>query len=60
MTTVRMTGLDGEPVEIDVPALEALSTRLAGSALRPGDAGFDEAVRIWNAMISSSPALVVQ
>ncbi|MGH2720569.1 MAG: FAD-binding oxidoreductase [Actinomycetota bacterium] len=60
MTTMRMTGLDGGTVEVGTRSLEALSARLQGSALRPGDARFDEAVAIWNAMISSRPALVVQ
>jgi FAD/FMN-containing dehydrogenase len=40
--------------------LEDLSARLDGTALEPGDAGFGEAVRIWNGMISARPALVVQ
>ncbi len=34
--------------------------RLRAPVLRPGDAGFDEAVRIWNGMIAKTPALVVQ
>jgi FAD/FMN-containing dehydrogenase len=55
-----MTGLDGEPVDVGVQALEALSARLDGPTLRPGDAGFNEAIRIWNGLISKRPALVVQ
>lgn len=34
--------------------------RLRAPILRPGDAGFDEVVRIWNGMISKTPALAVQ
>jgi FAD binding domain-containing protein len=55
-----MMGLDGEPVEVDERALNALSARLHGPLLRPEDAGFDGAVQIWNAMITKTPALVVQ
>jgi FAD/FMN-containing dehydrogenase len=57
---VGMMGLDGEPVEVDERALDVLSAQLHGPLLRPGDAGFDGAVQIWNAMISKTPALVVQ
>lgn len=60
MTAIDITGLEGEPVRVGAGALEALSARLDGSVLRLGDAGFDEAVRIWNGMISKRPALVIQ
>lgn len=60
MTTLSMTGLDGERVEVGEQVLEGLSTRLQGSLLRPDDAGYDDAVRIWNGMVAKRPALVVQ
>ena len=60
MKTIRMTGLDGAPVDIRQPALEVLADRLAGELLRPEEPGFAEAVRIWNGMISKRPAVVVQ
>jgi pimeloyl-ACP methyl ester carboxylesterase len=41
-------------------AVEALRGRLRGPLLAPGDPGFDEATRLWNALIDKSPALVVQ
>jgi FAD/FMN-containing dehydrogenase len=34
--------------------------RLRGRLLVPADAGFEESTRIWNGMISKTPALVVQ
>jgi FAD/FMN-containing dehydrogenase len=55
-----MTGLDGDRVQVDAEALDEFSGRLDGRALRPRDPGFDEATRIWNGMISRTPALVVQ
>ncbi|MEX2552150.1 MAG: FAD-binding oxidoreductase [Actinomycetota bacterium] len=55
-----MTGLEGVPVKVEAQALDAFTARLDGTVLLPGDAGFEEAVRIWNAMISKKPALVVQ
>ena len=42
------------------PALEELRTRLNGRLLRPGDAGFEEATRLWNGMIERTPAVAVQ
>src|SRR6266516_313779 len=60
VTGIRMRGLDGDPVEVGGKTLEAFTANVHGPVLRPGDAGFDEAVRIWNGMISRRPALVVQ
>jgi FAD/FMN-containing dehydrogenase len=60
MKTMRMTGLDGEPVEVGHQALDLLAGRFAGRMLCPEDQGFAEAVQIWNGMISKRPALVVQ
>ena len=40
--------------------IEALRAELGGSLLLPGDAGFDDATRLWNGMVAKSPALVVQ
>ena len=39
MTGVRLAGLDGDPVEVRTEALEALSERLVGSVLHPGELG---------------------
>jgi FAD/FMN-containing dehydrogenase len=60
MTTKRMSGLDGEPVEIGQQPLDVLADRLAGELLRPEDPRFAEAVSIWNGMITKRPAIVVQ
>ncbi len=57
---MRMTGLDGQPVEVGQQALEELADRLAGEILLPEQPGFAEAVSIWNGTISKRPALVVQ
>ncbi|HEX2273723.1 MAG TPA: FAD-binding oxidoreductase [Acidimicrobiales bacterium] len=60
MAAISMTGLDGDRVDLSEQALEAFSAKLHGSVLRPGAAGYEAVVRIWNGMISRSPALVVQ
>src|SRR5919109_1333462 len=57
---MRMTGLDGDVVDVGSEALASLSATFDGRALRPRDPGFEEATRIWNGMISKRPALVVQ
>ncbi|HWT29448.1 MAG TPA: FAD-binding oxidoreductase [Propylenella sp.] len=38
----------------------ALAQKLSGSVHLPGEAAYDEACRIWNAMIERRPALVVR
>jgi hypothetical protein len=52
MTTVLGTGMSD--------AIDRLGTMIAGRVLRPGEDGFDEAIRIWNGMIVKTPALVAQ
>ena len=44
----------------DRHGLAAFAAGLRGAALWPGDAGYAEACRIWNAMIERRPALVVR
>ncbi|MBE7419515.1 MAG: FAD-binding oxidoreductase [Ideonella sp.] len=41
-------------------AINRLAQRLAGTVIGPGDAGFDEARRVWNGMIDKTPALVAR
>jgi FAD/FMN-containing dehydrogenase len=45
---------------IDPASLEKLRAGLRGRACLPGEAGYDEARTIWNAMIDRSPDLVVR
>jgi FAD/FMN-containing dehydrogenase len=46
--------------ELDDAAIEGLRASLGGSVLRPGDAGYDEARTIFNAMIDRHPALIAR
>ena len=41
-------------------SVEALRARLHGALLSAGDTGFEEATRLWNGMISKTPAFVIQ
>ncbi|KJK21991.1 FAD-linked oxidase [Burkholderiaceae bacterium 16] len=40
--------------------VEGLKSKLRGQALQPGDAGYDEARSIWNAMIDRRPGFIVR
>jgi FAD/FMN-containing dehydrogenase len=57
---MQMTGLEGDVVAVDDRKLDAVGARIAGPVLVPGDPGFDAAVRIWNGMVATTPALVIQ
>ena len=59
-TGLAVAGIDGGNVILTSSHLEDLSARIAGPLLRPGDAGWDDAVLIWNGMVARAPALVVQ
>ena len=41
-------------------AVDRLASRIDGNVIRPGEAGFSDAIGIWNAMIDKTPAVVVQ
>jgi FAD/FMN-containing dehydrogenase len=45
---------------IDLSGIEELTVRLNGTVIRPGDANYDEARALHNAMIDKQPALIVR
>ena len=50
-----------QPATADVSTvLEELATNLAGSLIRTGDEGYDEARSVWNGMIDLRPAAVAR
>jgi FAD/FMN-containing dehydrogenase len=51
---------DGKSLSISPEALDALRGGLRGAVCLPGEAGYDEARTIWNAMIDKRPAAVVR
>ena len=58
--TIGIAGLDGNLVELTSDQLDELDSRVEGPLLRVGDAGWDDAVRVWNGMVARVPALVLQ
>jgi FAD/FMN-containing dehydrogenase len=41
-------------------ATEPTGTRLTGTIIRRGDAGYDDARKVWNGMVNRSPAIIVR
>jgi FAD/FMN-containing dehydrogenase len=52
--------LDGDESTLPRAALEPLRAGCRGGALAPGDPGYDDARRIWNAMIDHRPAVIAR
>ncbi len=52
--------LDGGRTSLTSAQLRDLETRISADLLGAGDEGWDDAVRIWNGMVDSVPAFVVQ
>ncbi len=47
-------------IEIDGAALTTFAATFRGVLIRPGDADYDEARRVWNGMIDKHPALIAR
>jgi FAD/FMN-containing dehydrogenase len=58
--TVDVAGLDGGVVRLTAEQLDDLDSRVGCPVLRAGDAGWDDAVLVWNGMVAKAPALVLQ
>jgi FAD/FMN-containing dehydrogenase len=59
-TSLEMAGIDGGRVGLTREQVDALRSRVTGPLLRPGDERWAEAVKIWNGMAATMPALVLQ
>jgi FAD/FMN-containing dehydrogenase len=59
-SAIDVAGLDGGVVRLTREQLDELDSRVERPVLRAGDAGWDDAVLVWNGMVATTPALVVQ
>src|SRR6266567_2957207 len=53
-----MTERQDTTVTLEETAVQDLTSRLRGTLLRPGDAGYEETRPVYNAMIDKSPAVI--
>src|SRR5262245_9254299 len=60
MAAIVVKSNDGKDVTLPTKTLGALRGGLRGSLCLPGEAGYDEARTIWNAMIDRRPAAIVR
>ncbi|MBI3447884.1 MAG: FAD-binding oxidoreductase [Acidobacteria bacterium] len=60
MAGIAVRTIDGKGASLSSETLDALRGELRGPMCLPGEAGYDDARAIWNAMIDRRPALVVR
>jgi FAD/FMN-containing dehydrogenase len=60
MTEIRLASLHGGAIALGSESIDALRQMLRGNVCLPGEAGYDEARTIWNAMIDRRPGAVVR
>ena len=60
MEKITVKTIDGKSTTLEPPTIDALRSGLRGELALPGEAGYDEARTIWNAMIDKRPAAVVR
>jgi FAD/FMN-containing dehydrogenase len=60
MAGIVVKAIDGKNVSFSSGALDAFRAGLRGDLRLPGEAGYDEARTIWNAMIDKRPAAIVR
>src|SRR5438874_13592278 len=48
------------PVALEETAIQELVSRMRGELLRPSDAGYEQAIQVYNGMIEKRPALIAR
>lgn len=57
---MRVTTTQGREIDLKQDILSDLRMRLRGPMLVPGDAGYEDARTVWNAMIDKKPAMIAR
>jgi FAD binding domain/Berberine and berberine like len=60
MRELRVTTIQGSETGLEKPVVEAFQASLRGELLHSGDAGYEDARKIHNAMIDRRPALIAR
>ena len=60
MVQLQVTRNTGGETVLTEGALDSLQAKLRGAILLPGDAAYDDARTIWNALIDHRPTLIVR
>src|ERR1043165_7052948 len=60
MTDLRVVTMDGTDAILEEGPVQEFAAGLRGPLLRPGNAGYDDARRVWNGMIDRRPALIAR
>ena len=60
MTDLRITTTGGTDAIVEEAAVERLNANLRGAPLRPGNAAYNDARKVWNGMIDRRPALIAR
>jgi FAD/FMN-containing dehydrogenase len=56
----RVRTIDGTLRGLDDAAIDRFSAGLRGALVRPADAGYDAARKVWNGMVDKRPALIAR
>ena len=60
MADLRITTTRGTDTVLDEATVQGFKSSVRGPLLRPGDAGYDAARKLYNGMIDRHPALIVR
>ena len=58
--SLEVTTTNGTQTVIDATGVTTFQESLRGRVLRPSDAGYDDARKVWNGMIDKKPALIAR